>query len=302
MSESEMWVQGGREFTGAEIRQIQETVAWLPGLTRKELALTVCEHVHWYNASGTHQERACVRLLERLETAGPIALPAKRLKQVYQGPRLPKMAPLEHEHRPPLVARLHDLKPIALEPVTEAQAVARWNAAMARHHPLGYRGACGYRLRYRIRSGSVELGSVLVAGAARAIAVRDRWIGWSPRTRLRHLSRVINNTRFLIFPWVEVAHLASHVLGQLARRVMVDWQRQWGFSPVLMETFVDPRHYAGTCYRAAGWEVLGHTTGQGLARPGRHYRSSPRLILVKPLCRDWRTQLCDEPLPGSTAP
>jgi len=302
MAEVEGWVQGGREFSCTEIRQIQETVAWLPNLTRKELALTVCEHLGWYSASGTLQERACVRLLERLQAAELIALPAKRLKQVYRGPRLPRMAPVEHEHRQPLVARLHDLEPVALEPVTEAQAVARWNAAMAHHHPLGYRGACGHRLRYRMHSGCVELGGVLMAGATRAIAVRDRWIGWSPRTRLRHLYRVINNTRFLIFPWVEVAHLASHVLGQLARQVQADWQVQWGFSPVLLETFVDPCHYAGTCYRAAGWEVLGYTTGKGLARPGRHYTSSPRLILVKPLCRDWRAQLCGEAVPGSASP
>ncbi len=139
---------------------------------------------------------------------------------------------------------------------------------------------------------------MLLAGAARAIAVRDRWIGWDARVRLRNLPRIINNSRFLIFPHVRIPHLASHVLGQLARRVATDWRSRWGFTPLLMETFVDPRCFTGTCYRAAGWEVLGETSGRGLARPGKSYRSSPRLVLAKPLARDCRRLLCTEPLPG----
>jgi hypothetical protein len=106
------------------------------------------------------------------------------------------------------------------------------------------------------------------------------------------LVRVLNNSRFLIFPHVQVPHLASHVLGQLARRVRADWLEHWGFAPLLLETFVDPRHYAGTCYRAAGWELLGETSGSGLARPGRTYCSSPRQVWVKPLSADWRARLC----------
>jgi len=142
------------------------------------------------------------------------------------------------------------------------------------------------------------LGCVLLAGAAKAIAVRDRWIGWDKQVRLHNLPWVINNTRFLIFPHIRIPHLASHVLGQLARRVAADWHGQWGFSPLLMETFVDPRQFAGTCYRAAGWKLLGETTGRGLARPGRRYHSSPRLILVKPLDKDFRHLLGAEPLSG----
>ena len=161
-----------------------------------------------------------------------------------------------------------------------------------RFHPLGYKGAFGYRLRYFIRSGSLRLGCALLAGAAKAIAVRDRWIGWSSGARLRNLPQVINNSRFLIFPHVQVPQLASHVLGQLARRVVADWQRHWGFAPVLMETFVDPRHYAGTCYRAAGWELLGKTSGRGLIRAGKAYQTTPRLVWVKPLAGEFRRVLC----------
>lgn len=162
---------------------------------------------------------------------------------------------------------------------------------MDRHHPLGYRGAFELRLRYFIRFGSRSLGCVLLSGAAKAIADRDRWIDWERCERLANLSRVVDNSRLLIFPEVRIPHLASHVLGQLARRVGEDWERQWGFPPLLLETFVDPRHYRGTCYRAAGWELPGASTGRGLARPGQAYASTPRLVFVKALAGDFRQGL-----------
>jgi Druantia protein DruA len=257
------WVEAGREFSAEEIGEIRKMVAWLPGLARKELAATVCEHLQWHTAAGPAKLQACQKLLERLEAAG-----------------------------------LLELEPVRLEVVTEASDVGLWSEYVERFHPLGYKGAFGYRLRYFIRSGTQRLGCVLLAGAARAIAVGDRWIGWNERARLRNLPRVIDNSRFLIFPHVQILHLASHVLGQLARRASADWQRQWGFSPLLMETFVDPRRYTGTCYRAAGWKLLGQTSGRGLARPGKSYRSTPRLVLVKPLDEDFRWLLCAAPLPG----
>ena len=287
------WVQCDRQFTEKEIRQIRETVAWLPGLARKELAATVCEHLQWHTASGTPKLQACQKLLERLESAGLIELPALRKHQSHPAPSagvvLSEQTAME---RPPLASPLRALEPVRLEVVTEASQVALWNEYVERFHPLGYKGAFGYRLRYFIRSGSLRLGCVLLAGAAKTIAVRDRWIGWSRGARLRNLPRVINNSRFLIFPHVEVPQLASHVLGQLARRVVADWQRHWGFAPVLMETFVDPRHYAGTCYRAAGWELLGKTSGRGLIRAGKAYQTTPRLVWVKPLAGEFRRVLC----------
>ena len=151
------------------------------------------------------------------------------------------------------------------------------------------------KLDYFITAGDRRLGCLLLAGAARAVAVRDRWIGWTAQARRENVARVVNNSRFLIFPHVRVAHLASHVLGQLARRARADWLDHWGFEPLLLETFVDPRHYAGTCYRAAGWQLLGATSGRGLARPGQSYHSTPRQVWVKPLSADCRDRLCAAP-------
>ncbi len=286
------WVQCGREFSDEEIRQIRETVAWLPGLARTELAATVCEHLDWHTATGTPKLQACQKLLVRLETAGLVELPAVSRQQIHTGQGANVVLSERTVTGPSLAGPLRDFAPVHLAPVTEPGEVGLWNEYVERFHPLGYKGAFGYRLRYFIGSGSLRLGCVLLAGAARAIAVRDRWIGWSAGARLRNLPRVINNSRFLIFPHVQIPQLASHVLGQLARRVVADWQRYWGFAPVLLETFVDPRHYAGTCYRAAGWELLGETSGRGLARAGRAYQTTPRMVWVKPLAGEFRRVLC----------
>jgi hypothetical protein len=113
---------------------------------------------------------------------------------------------------------------------------------------------------------------------------------------------VINNTRLLIFPWVGIPHLGSQVLGQLARRVGQDWQERWGYEPLLMETFVDPERFRGTCYQAAGWLALAWTTGRGLARAGKRYESTPKLIYVKALAVDFRERLCRGALPGRSEP
>ena len=104
----------------------------------------------------------------------------------------------------------------------------------------------------------------------------------------------MNNSRFLIFPWVRVKNLASHVLGKLHRNLSQDWETKWGFPPLLLETFVDPARFRGSCYRAANWTCLGLTTGKGLARKGKNYKTSRKMIFVKPLAKDFREQLCSD--------
>ena len=287
------WVHCGREFSAAEIADLCATVAWLPGLPRQELAATLCEHLAWFTLSGTPKIHACQEFLERLQTAGLLVLPPLRAaRPVRPAPLAPAVEPIDEA---PIHGSLPALGPVRLEIVRETTRVAQWDALVARWHPLGFQGAFGYRLRYFITAGDRRLGGVLLAGAARAVAVRDRWIGWTAQARRENVARVVNNSRFLIFPHVRVAHLASHVLGQLARRARADWLDHWGFEPLLLETFVDPRHYAGTCYRAAGWQLLGETSGRGLARPGQSYQSTPRQVWVKPLCADGRDRLCAVP-------
>lgn len=287
-------VQSGRTFAPGEIEEICTTVGMLPGLSRRELASTLCEHLEWRTASGGLKETACLGLLEKLEAQGRIRVQATR---AY---RLSVRAEPRHSERtdpPPqrLEGRLSDLGEVRLELICGRQRTELCNEYVERYHYLGYRKPFGCPLRYLVVAEAGLLGCVLVAGAAKAVGKRDRWIGWSDAARMKHLPWVVNNTRFLIFPWVRIRHLASHVLGQLQRRIRADFLKRWGYGPVLLETFVDPQRFQGTCYRAAGWIELGETTGCGLVRAGRTYTTTPKRIFVRPLVADFRQRLCTGP-------
>ena len=140
-----------------------------------------------------------------------------------------------------------------------------WCEYVDRYHYLGYRIPFGAQLRYFIQSGidQASLGCLQFSSPAWRMAARDQWIGWSDEQRRRNLQKIISNSRFLIFPWVQVKNLASSVLSLAAKTVPHDWIDCYGRRPVLMETLVDEKQYNGTCYQAANWVCVGETTGRG---------------------------------------
>jgi hypothetical protein len=150
----------------------------------------------------------------------------------------------------------------------------------------------GQNLQYVVRDRGGRLLAVLVFGApAWKCAVRDQWIEWSPRQRQERLGQIANNTRFLILPWVRVPHLASWILGGVARRIADDWRAKYGRPVVLLETFVERGRFAGTCYRAANWQVLGATTGRSRQDRHRSLQVPVKEVWVYPLQRRVREEL-----------
>ncbi len=295
-------VRCGREITPQELEAARQTVKLCSGLSRRELAHTVCEHWGWVTATGAHKVTACLKVLEDWERKGRLQLPVKRVSMRRSGEQLRGETPARRiQPGPAVVGALPEVKPVELQLVSQREQIQLWNEYVDRYHYLGYRKPFGCFLRYFVVGGAGLLGCVLMAGAAKAIRVRDEWIGWSRSRRERNLPWVINNTRFLIFHWVQIRHLASHILGQVAQQARADWARVWGYKPLLMETFVDPALFAGTSYRAAGWIDLGWTTGQGLRRPGRSYSSTPKQIYVKELAEDSCRQLRGGVLRGRAA-
>lgn len=289
--------QCGREITVQEIEEIKEMISVFCRLSRIELAQTIAENLQWYSASGTNKIDACLKLLEKLELQGILQLPEK---QTELTPRVKKKLAITEKTalQPEIVCKLKELGPVELEIVKDRNIVALWNEYVERYHYLGYKKPFGYTMRYFIKSERGRIGCVLFCGASKAMRIRDYWIGWTETQRLRNLAWVINNARFLIFPWVKVKNLASHALGRINRQIRFQWKESWGYSPVLMETFVDPANYQGTCYKAANWQCLGMTTGQGLVRKGKSYTTSPKKLFVKPLVKNYREQLCSEQLAG----
>jgi hypothetical protein len=292
-------IQCGRKISDQEIEQIKETVELCRRLSRNELARTIAENLGWYTASGSLKVDACVKLLEKLQAEGVLRLAEKRClskPNKISIPITPRSAPAAD-----IDCKLKQLDFVKLQIVSERQDIKLWQEYVKRYHYLGYKKPFGYYLHYFIGSDRGILGCLLFSGAAKSIGVRDGWIGWTSAQRLRNLAWVINNSRFLIFPWVKVANLASHVLGQIHKQIRGHFKQRWGFCPVLLETFVDPQHYRGSCYKAANWRYLGMTTGLGLVRKGKSYRTSAKKVFAKPLVKEYRQLLCGEDLVGRAA-
>jgi hypothetical protein len=229
-----------------------------------------------------------------LEKKGLVKIPEKR--KILSKKRKTKSISISNRTEPQsdIVGALREVAPVTLEVVVEREETELWKEYMFRYHYLRYQKPFGCHLRYFIRNEQGILGCVLFAGAAKSMTIRDRWIGWTANQRLRNQGWVINNTRFLIFPWVKIRYLASHVLGQITKRIGNDWRERWDYEPVLMETFVDPQHFEGSCYKASNWKYLGMTTGEGLPRKGKSYTTTPKMIFVKPLVKNFREALCSK--------
>lgn len=291
--------QCGRKFTNQEIEEIAETIKTFPNLSQTTLTETICEHLKWFTATGCYKKDACLKLLKKIENTGAIALPPRRTRPKQQTPKAKAAPPDILPPHQPIRCQLKAVRPISIEPAVTKTDVMLWNRYVDQYHYLGYKRPFGCCIRYFVKSANGEiLACILLAGAAKSISARDNWIGWSSRQRLRNLPWVINNSRFVIMPWVKISYLASHVLGQLRKRIASDWFSRWGYRPLLMESFVDPAKYDGICYKASNWRLVGQTTGEGLTRKGKTYTTTPKLIFTMPLQKNFRSQLCKEYLTG----
>ena len=283
----------GREFSFQELEDIRVTVRMFSRLSRKELAFTICENLEWYAPNGRLKVEACLELLAKLETLGILRLP--ELRKTFKGPEKSVIPGTRTNPEAPLVGTVSIFEPIELEAVRKSDDTHLWNEYIQRYHVLGYKRPFGAHQRYfiisRTPSGNRRLGCLLFAASAWALADRDRWIGWNEADRSQRLHLIVNNTRFLIFPWVNAKNLASKALSLAVKRIGQDWQERYGYKPVLLETFVDLEKYRGTCYQAANWIEIGQTVGRGRMDRHTEYLSSPKKIFVYPLAKDFRRLL-----------
>lgn len=287
----------GRMFTDSEIALICEVVATCRGLTRKELANTISELVGWTRANGSLKEVECLMLLARLEAQGRLRLPAKQ-----QTRPVGSVTSIPHteagEPGVPLRGRVETFAPVCLERVADAGARQRFRELVDRYHTLGYKVPFGAHLQYLIsmsRPVPTVVGCVQFSSAAWRMQARDRWIGWDDATRAQHLPQVVNNSRLLLLPWVQIKNLASATLAGVLRRLLADWHAQYGVRPLLVETLVDPAQYTGACYRAANWMELGQTSGRGrFDREHLRHGARPKLVFVYPLRREAQAWLGGE--------
>lgn len=282
----------GRRLGSADIDVVRRFLASEPGWHRTRLSRELCEIWGWRNEAGRLKDMACRTLLLKLERRGLIRLPARKRPD----PNACRNRLTLHVacDRTPVEGPLNAVRPVRVETLGEGHAdLGLFRSLLQAHHYLGLRNSVGENLRYLAwdRHGR-PLACLLFGAAAWKAKSRDESIGWSVAQRERKLSRVANNARFLILPWVRIPHLASHLLSTVARRIDADWRQKYGHGIVLLETFVDRERFRGTCYRAAGWIHAGATAGRG--RNDRHATFSVPVkdIYLRPLCPDFRRRLC----------
>lgn len=282
----------GEEFGARELATIRSIVARSPGANRRAIAREVCERLGWINAAGRLKEMGGRVALLRLARAGWIELPPPQNRNNGNG-RWPhqRHASLAAVDATLVEGTVGELGPVSLDGLATREESHLWNTLVARHHELGYTPLAGAQLRYLIRLSGQVVGCLGFGAAAWKVACRDELIGWDRWTREAHLGRVVNNTRFLLLPWVRVKNLASHVLSKAARRVVVDFHARYGIRPVLLETFVDPERHRGTCYRAANWRWVGRTRGRGKLDRRHEHRLPPKDVYLLALRADFRRAL-----------
>ncbi len=286
----------GRCFSSEDLALMCQAARDYACLGITEIARTVCEWLDWKRPNGRLKNHECRLLLERLRDQGLLTLPSLH-PSGCRGART--VAITDQSNAQPLIqTALADLQPLRLLQVEPSDG-ALFRQFIQRYHYLGYRTPTGANLRYFVQSATGQILACLQwCSPAWRMQARDQWIGWNSQQRARNLQYIVNNSRFLILPWVQVKDLASSILARAANQILNDWPQHYGYKPMLLETLVDPTRFNGTCYRAANWIDLGRTSGRG--RMDRHHQNDlvPKTIFVFPLCRRVQQALCrSEPPP-----
>jgi len=284
----------GKSYTTKEIDEIREVITGYPEKSRRFISQEICRRWSWRQQNGVLKDMICRGLLLQLEAQGLITLPPPRRIPPHLLSLRKRPAVIEVDQSP-LAGKVSDLKPIELHQVRRTPLEKLYRSLIEQYHYLGYTQPVGEHLEYLAMAQGRVMAGVGWCSAPRHIGCRDQYLGWTKEQRVRNLSLVVINTRFLILPWVKVSHLASYLLGRIARRIAHDWQRVYHHEVVWLETFVDPAcGFEGTCYKAANWSYLGKTTGRGKNDHTNQVNRSLKLVFGYPLRKDFREVLCGQ--------
>ncbi|OQY43608.1 MAG: hypothetical protein B6240_12125 [Desulfobacteraceae bacterium 4572_87] len=283
----------GQVVTDAQLKDIMEIIETFPKLSRTELAHTVCELFSWKRPTGKLKGVECRQFLERLDQKGVIHLPVIRQRAPKESK--PKIFKTRQTDLQPIIStKLKALSPLSLIRVKTKEQRQLWYQYIDRYHYLRYHLPFGAQLRYFIQSVATDtlLGCFQFSSPAWMMMPRDQWISWDHEQRKRNLQKIVNNSRFLIFPWVQVKNLASKALALAVKTIPDDWEQSYGYRPVLMETLVDEKRFTGTCYKAANWHYVGKTTGRGRMDKGnKRHGTAIKDIYLYPLTNGFRDEL-----------
>jgi hypothetical protein len=280
----------GRRVTAADVESIKALIEANPDASRRALSKKLCEAWDWYQANGSPRDMVCRSLMLELHRAGHIELPPVRYVMPNPLAQRRRPAPVE-VCRSPIQTTLSALGPLTIRQVRRTAEEPLLNGLIEMHHYLGYTQPVGEHLKHLVTAGDRPIACFTWSSAPRHLGPRDRYIGWSAEARRRNIRFVAYNSRFLILPWVQVPHLASHLLGRMARMLSEEWKAIYEHPVHFVETFIHPEKFRGTCYRAANWVVLGRTTGRGKDDLTHRANRPIKDVLGLPLTRRFRDLL-----------
>ncbi len=278
------------EMTEERIDFIRKFIAENPDKGRTRLSIMLCEIWNWRDAKGRTKDMSCRDMLNSLDKAGRITLPAPRC--ILRRPGDSKGVTHFVHDETPIKCSLKELQPLRVEVVSSKADWQQMKSFIDQYHYLKFDRCISESMAYLVYSRDGKpLASLLFGSSAWSCRDRDAFIGWSKEDRRENLILTTNNSRFVIFPWVKVPHLASHILSIIAKRISADWELKYGHALYLLETFVEIGRFKGTCYKAANWLHVGRTTGRG--RNGGHHKAVLPLkdIYLYPLSKAWQTVL-----------
>lgn len=283
----------GREVSDDDVVFIRELIATHPELSRRRLSYKLCEAWGWVQPNGTMKDMLCRGLMLALHRGGHIELPPVRQRPPNNvvARRRPRRVDVD---RSPIAGRLSSLGRVELRQVRGTADDELVNGLIEEHHYMGYQRPVGEHLKFLVLAQERPVACFMWSSSLPKLRPRDRFIGWSAEARARNVQLIAYNSRFLILPWVQVRHLASHLLGRMTRELSAYWSDVYGHPIHLAETYVDRDRFAGTCYRAANWLHIGQTTGRGSHAPTMKATRSKKDILVQPLDKRFREHLSEK--------
>ena len=280
-----------RVVTDSDVAFIRQLIDQNPTASRRRLSALLCQAWNWVQPNGALCDMVCRGLMLQMHRTGIIELPPVRLTTLnpLAVRRKPKPVTVNTDK---LCGSLKHIQPLEFTQVRRTKHEATFNGLIQQYHYLGYTQPVGEHLKYLVWTSGRPVAALAWSSAPRHLGPRDRFIGWSASQRRQNIRFLAYNSRFLILPWVTVPHLASHILGRMARMLADHWQGLYGHPVCFLETFIDPGRFKGTCYRAANWILLGRTTGRGhkdnTNKPNRPIKE----ILGYPLSAGFRRLLC----------
>jgi len=281
----------GRQIRPSDVLFLREWIAQHPGLSRRALSAKVCQAWNWVQPNGQLRDMVCRSLMLVLHRAGHIQLPAPRFQAINNAIAHRRVRAPECCDTTPVEGTLASLGPLDIRLVRRTEGEDLFNHLLKEFHYLGFSRPVGEHLKYLVLRGERPLACLAWNSGPLKLKLRDEWVGAPRRAYAHNLHLIAYNSRYLIAPWVRVPHLASHLLGRIARRISDDWQALYRHPIVLLESFVDIERFRGTCYRAANWILLGRSKGRGTKAKYGQPDCSIKELWVYPLGKHFRQRL-----------